>query len=192
MATLTERLALVVDMRSDTAVKKTKELTGVTAKAGKEADKTEKKYRELGTAAKVGLGVAAGVIGAKLIKLTGAAITAASDLAETQNKINVVFGESADVVTELGATSPKALGLSENAAEGAAAAFGAMFKTSGLANDEAADMSVTMVKLASDMASFNNQDPSEMLDRLRSGLSGEAEPLRPFCVLLAGSRVPAQ
>jgi hypothetical protein len=29
-----------------------------------------------------------------------------------------------------------------------------------------------------DMASFHDQDPTEMLERLRSGLSGEAEPRR--------------
>ena len=39
------------------------------------------------------------------------------------------------------------------------------------------------------MASFNNETPEDMLERLRSGLAGEAEPLRRFGVLLSAARV---
>ena len=49
-------------------------------------------------------------------------------------------------------------------------------------------MSKSMVQLAGDMASFHDQDPTEMLETLRSGLSGEAEPLRKFGVLLTRRR----
>jgi hypothetical protein len=50
-------------------------------------------------------------------------------------------------------------------------------------------MSNVMVQLASDMGSFNNEDPTDMLLRLRSGLAGEAEPLRKFGVLLSAAAV---
>jgi hypothetical protein len=55
----------------------------------------------------------------------------------------------------------------------------------GFAREKAADMSVTMVQLASDMASFNNASPEETLDALRAGLAGESEPLRRFGVFLS-------
>ena len=52
-------------------------------------------------------------------------------------------------------------------------------------------MSKCMVQLAGDMASFHDQDPTAMLDALRSGLSGEAEPLKKFGVLMTEATVKA-
>lgn len=122
----------------------------------------------------------------------GDSIKAASDLRESQNKTNVVFGQSAKAVLDFANTAASALGQSKQEALGAAGAFGNMFNTVGLAKNVSAEMSITMVKLASDMASFNNQSPVEMLDKLRSGLSGEAEPLRQFGVLLSEAAVKAK
>jgi predicted metal-binding transcription factor (methanogenesis marker protein 9) len=119
----------------------------------------------------------------------GGAIGAASDLNEEVSKAGVVFGASAGKVEDFAERADKALGQSKQQALAAAGGFGNMFRTIGFAEGAAADMSLTMVQLASDMASFNNQDPSEMLVRLRSGLSGEAEPLRQFGVLLSEARV---
>ena len=136
-------------------------------------------------AALAGVGLSAGVAVAGL----KAAIGAASSLAEAQSKVNVVFGESADVISDFAKTTATAIGLSERATLMAAGAFGNMFNTIGLARAESAAMSNTMVQLAADMASFNDEDPSQMLLRLRSGLAGEAEPLRRFGVLLSAARV---
>ena len=109
---------------------------------------------------------------------------AASALQESQSKANVVFGESVAAVNRFSETSATSFGISQQAALAAAGAYGNMFSTIGLTQSASAEMSVTMVQLAADMASFNDEDPSAMLDRLRSGLSGEAEPLRQFGVLL--------
>jgi hypothetical protein len=119
----------------------------------------------------------------------GGAIGAASDLNEEVSKTGVVFGASAAKVENFANRADRALGQSKTEALAAAGGFGNMFRTIGLAEGEAADMSLTMVKLASDMASFNNQDPSDMLLRIRSGLAGEAEPLRQYGVLLSEARV---
>jgi hypothetical protein len=53
-----------------------------------------------------------------------------------------------------------------------------------MSDEEGADMSITMVKLAADMASFNNASPEETLTALAAGLRGENEPLRRFGILL--------
>ena len=121
----------------------------------------------------------------------GASIRAASDLNEEIAKSEQVFGPAAAEIRSF-AEGAADIGLSERAALGAAGAFGNMFNTVGLAQGASADMSETMVRLAADMASFNNQDPSEMLDKLRSGLAGEAEPLRRFGVLLSEAAVKTQ
>jgi hypothetical protein len=131
----------------------------------------------------VGIGLTA------ILGFFGGAVGAASDLNEEVSKSQVVFGDSADTVEAFADRADRALGQSKAQAMGAAGGFGNMFRTIGLAEDAAAGMSIQMVQLASDMASFNNEDPSDMLDRLRAGLSGEAEPLRRFGVLLSEAAV---
>lgn len=145
--------------------------------------------RGIGVAlAAVGIGI--GISG--LLNFFGSAVGAASDLNEEVSKAGIVFGDSAGEVEAFADKADRALGQSKQQALAAAGGFGNMFRTIGLADDAAAGMSMSMVQLASDMASFNNEDPSDMLDRLRAGLSGEAEPLRRFGVLLSEARVKQQ
>ena len=127
-------------------------------------------------------------IGGAFVAGAVVAVRAASDLGEAQNKVNVIFGESSRAVTEF-AENSASIGLATAEALDAAGAFGSMFDAAGLASAESAEMSTTMVALAGDMASFNNTDPSEMLERLRSGLAGEAEPLRRFGVFISEAAV---
>jgi len=137
-----------------------------------------------------GMKAAAGAMGATLgIALGVQSVRAASDLNEEINKTNVVFGRSRESVLAWSETTATRLGLSQRAALEAAGAYGNMFQTIGLGDAPAAQMSKRMVQLAADMASFHNQDPSEMLLKLRSGLAGEAEPLRQFGVLISEARV---
>jgi hypothetical protein len=137
----------------------------------------------IGNIARIGV-VAGGALAAGI----GVSIKQASDLNEEIDKSKVVFGAASDEVLAF-SRNAATIGLATSEALGAAGAFGNMFNTVGLAQDKSADMSTTMVQLAADMASFNNEDPSEMLLRLRSGLAGEAEPLRRFGVLLSEARV---
>lgn len=119
------------------------------------------------------------------------AIKAASDLGESLNKVRVVFKDASDDVVAFAQNASK-IGLAQAEALDAAAGFGAMAQAAGLAERASADMSIKLVKLAADMASFNNQDPSEMLDRLRSGLAGEAEPLRRFGIFISEARTKTE
>jgi hypothetical protein len=147
--------------------------------------KLEGKLSNLGNAAKRGVGQAAatiktlGVVGAvAAVGIIAKSVTLASDLAETTSKVGVVFGEATDEVLAFGETSAAAIGLSKNAALGAVATYGNLFVSMGLGTDQAADMSTKLVTLAGDLASFNNIDPTEAADKLRAGLTGEAEPLK--------------
>jgi hypothetical protein len=133
--------------------------------------------------------LAAAAAGAAVAKFAIDSISAASDLNEAQNKVNVVFGQSADKVFQFGETSAESFGISERASYDAAAGFGNILTASGLSADAAADMSVKMVALAGDMASFNNIGTDEALEKIRAGLVGEAEPLRTVGVLLSEARV---
>jgi hypothetical protein len=137
--------------------------------------------RSAGLAAVAAGGVAA-VLGTKFV-------TAASNLNEQVNRSNVVFGSSAKAIEAWSKTTADALGLSQRQALEAAGGFGTILQTAGLTEKQAASFSQQLVKLASDMASFNNIDPGQALEKLRSGLAGEAEPLRQVGVLLSENRV---
>lgn len=122
----------------------------------------------------------------------GVAIDAASDLAESTSKANVVFGRFSGTIKEFSEDAPQALGLSSQAALEATATFGNLFTALGLSQQAAADLSPDVVQLASDLASFNNLDVADALEKLRSGLVGEAEPLRALGVSINEAVVSAK
>jgi len=111
-------------------------------------------------------------------------VQAASDLSEQQNKANVVFGESIDIVNRFADNSAQKLGQSQRSVLEAAGTFGNLFKAIGLTDQQSAEFSTTLTGLASDLASFNNSSPDEALQALRAGLVGETEPLKRFGVNL--------
>ena len=116
-------------------------------------------------------------------------VDAGSDLEESLSKVNVVFGESAKGVTDFAKQSAASLGISQQKALEAAGTYGNLLKAFGLTNEQATDMSVNMVQLAADLASFNNTSVDDALLALRSGLSGETEPLKRFGVALNDVRL---
>lgn len=124
-----------------------------------------------------GIGVAAAVGGYK-------AIDAASDLAESQSKVGVIFGNGADNVEAFAATAAKSLGQSKQAVLNAAGVFGTFGQVAGLSGDDLAVFSNDFTALASDLASFNNTSPEEAIEAIGAGLRGEAEPLRRYGILL--------
>ena len=126
--------------------------------------------------------VAAGVIGKQLID-------AASDLEESQSKVNVVFGESAKAVTDFASTAATSMGISKRAALEATGTYGNLLQAFGVAQPQAVEMSTTLVQLAGDLASFNNTSVEDAIQALRSGLSGETEPLKRFGVAINDVRL---
>ena len=129
--------------------------------------------------------------GAQLVGAVGAIaigrqfVNAARDMNETVNKTSVVFGNASDAVVAWSKDSAKAMGISTQQAQEAAGTFGNLFSTMGIGQAASAQMSEKLVGLASDLASFNNADPTDTLNALRSGLVGEVEPLRKFGVNLS-------
>ena len=107
------------------------------------------------------------------------AVDAASGLNEQIAASSVVFGKSAKSVQAWGKTGAQAFGLSQTrSARRRQRLRQHVQHRRARQEDRSPSMSKSMVQLAGDMASFHDQDPSDMLDALRSGLSGEAEPLQ--------------
>lgn len=135
--------------------------------------------------------VAAFGIGAA-VKFFGDSIAGASNRSESASKVGVVFGAQAAQVLAASETSAKAMGLSKTAYLDATGTLGNLLVSLKVAPDAAADMSQQMVKLAGDLASFNNVSPEQALEAIRSGLVGETEPLRQFGVNMDDASLRAQ
>jgi hypothetical protein len=119
-------------------------------------------------------------------------IQKASDLNESMSKSDVVFGDSAGAMEQFGEKAATAFGMSEQAAIEAGASFGNFFEGAGIGTAKAEKMSEKIVALAGDLASFNNLDPADALQKLQSGLAGEAKPLRDVGVFLSDAAVKAK
>ena len=148
--------------------------------------------QNLGKIALGGLAAGALAVGGAIATIGPAAVGAASDLNESMSKANVVFGDSIKVVDQFAASSASSFGIAKQTAYEAAGTFGNLFVTMGLGKNKAADMSVDIVELAADLASFNNIKPEEALEKLRAGLVGETEPLRSLGVNLTADAIKAK
>ena len=126
-----------------------------------------------------------GAIAASSFKL----VSMASNLEESQSKVNTVFGASAGVINEFASTSAKSFGITKQAALEATGTFGNLIQAFGIGRGQAADMSTTLIGLAADLASFNNTSIEDAIQALRSGLSGETEPLKRFGVAINDLRL---
>ena len=128
---------------------------------------------------------AAGAVAAASFKL----VQQASNLEESQSKVNTVFGNSAFIIDNFAKTSAASFGITKQAALEASGTFGNLIQAFGIGEGQAANMSITLVQLAADLASFNNTPIEEAIMALRSGLSGEAEPLKRFGVAINDTRL---
>ena len=116
----------------------------------------------------------------------------ASDLAETQSKVGQIFGESAKELDKWALEAPNALGQTQAAALDAASTMATFGKAAGLTGTELVNFSKETVNLSSDLASFYNADPSEVVTALGAALRGESEPMRKFGVLLNDQTLKAE
>lgn len=137
--------------------------------------------------AKVGIASAAMAAGIGAVGFK--AVMMASDTTESLNKVRVVFGDSAKSVEDFAETAATALRASRQEVLEAAGTFGNLLIASGQSEDAAAKMSIEIVQLGADLASFNNIDSTVALEKLRSGLIGQAEPLQSLGVTLTVAKV---
>lgn len=110
----------------------------------------------------------------------GLAVKAASDLNETVSKTDNVFGDSADAVHKFASTAAKDIGQSRRQAEDATSTFGNLFVQLGVGSTQAAKMSMQMVKLSSDFASFHNADITEVIEAQTAAFRGEYDSVQRF------------
>lgn len=170
---------------ADKAVPEFKRVEQSTESLDKKMEQFGQKLQGFG--AKMSIGVTA-----PLALFGKSALDAASDTDESFSKMNVVFGESARQIDQWAQNAAKNLGVSREQALQTTGTFGNLFTSMGLGQEESAKLSMNIAGLGSDLASFNNIDPTEALDKLRAGLVGEAEPLRALGVNINAAMVEAK
>jgi hypothetical protein len=143
----------------------------------------------VGNLKKVGAALGTTFAASQVAAFAKESIMAASNMAESLSKVQVVFGEGAAEVEAFGKSAAQNLGISNQAALEAAGTYGNLFQAFGLGQAESQKMSTSLVQLAADMASFNNTSIDQAITALRSGLSGETEPLKRFGVALSEVRL---
>jgi hypothetical protein len=118
-------------------------------------------------------------------------VSEASNLNESQNAVNVTFGDAAEGISKLGRNAATAVGLSESAFDGLAVQFSSFATT---VAGPGGDVVTTMADLtgrAADFASVMNLDVQDAAQLFQSGLAGETEPLRKYGLDLSAAAVEA-
>lgn len=113
-----------------------------------------------------------------------ASMKLASDLEESRNKVEVVFGSMAQSVEDFAASALESYGLAEGSALTMASTFGAMASSMGLSEQASASMSTSLTALAADMASFYNVSTEVAQTSLQGVFTGETEALKKFGIVM--------
>ena len=145
----------------------------------------------IGSAIGSAIGIGVGAMASQLADYFRGATDKAADLAESVAKVGETFGSSASQVETYVDQLAARFGIVKREALEAASSFGLMLQGMGMSEGESARASNMLVKLAGDLGSFHNLSTGNVLEKIRSGLSGEMEPLRILGINLAESKVQA-
>lgn len=149
----------------------------------RQIDKIGKKIRSAGASmTRAGAGLAAGALAvASPFALT---IQKASELEETMNKFNVVFGDNAGAVKQWGDEYASQVGRSKKQIADFMAGTQDLLVPLGFDEGAATEMSKQVTQLAVDLASFNNMADEDSLRDLQAALTGSGEVMKKYGVVL--------
>jgi hypothetical protein len=162
--------------------------SGTFNKVGNSADGLGGKMKNFAKVGAAGLAIAGAAAG----KFAIDAISSASDLNETMSKSSVIFGKNAGAIQKWAGGAARTMGLSKNAALGAAAGFGDMFSQIGFSGNQAAKMSKQVVQMSADLGSFNNLETSDVADRMSAAFRGEFDSLQALVPNINATRVETE
>lgn len=120
-----------------------------------------------------------------------ASVNFSSDMQEAVNKVEVAFGNAADSIKSWSSTTLNSIGLAQGTALDMAALFGDMATSMGYSQDAAAQMSMALVNLAADLASFKNIGIDQASTALKSIFTGETESLKELGVVMTQANLEA-
>jgi hypothetical protein len=118
-------------------------------------------------------------------------VTAASDLGESLNAVNVAYGANAKNILALGKTAATSVGLSTAEFNSLAVGFSSFSETIAGSGGDVVGVFQKLSARGADFASVFNLSGgvNEAMDLFRSGLAGETEPLRKFGIDMSAAAV---
>lgn len=191
-----EKLQVILELITGQYKREAKEAATATGQIGDAATRasggTSKLSSGMSRLADTAKVAAIAAVGAGLAKFAVDSIAAASNLEESMNAVNKVFGESADVINNFGQVSANAVGLSTREFNQLATVTGSMLTNLGFNAKAAGQETITLTQRAADMASVFNTDVGTALEAINSALKGEANPIEQFGVKLNDAAVRAR
>jgi plasmid stability protein len=136
--------------------------------------------------------VVGAAVGVTAVAAFSRSISKASDLQETMNKFSVVFGDQATYMEQWATTFAKSVGRSKQEVLDFMSQAQGLVIPMGIDPAEAGKMSQTLAQLSFDLARFHNSTDAEAFEALRSALTGEAEPMKKFGVIVNETAVKAE
>lgn len=111
-------------------------------------------------------------------------VKAATDAVESESLFETSMGSMSGKAREWSVKLRNELGLNDYELRKQAGTFYVMTQSMGLTNDQAYQLSTGMTELAQDMASFYNLSTEEAFIKIKSGITGEMEPLKALGILV--------
>ena len=112
------------------------------------------------------------------------ALQSASDVEEMENKFNVVFSSIGKDVDKWANDFGKAIGRTKTEIKTGVANLGDLLTGYGMTEKASADLSQKVIELSYDLASFNNVQDADAIDRMTKGILGEHEGLKALGISL--------
>jgi phage-related protein len=106
------------------------------------------------------------------------ALESASDVEEMENKFNVVFSEVGSSVDKWASKFGEAIGRTKTEIKTGVTNLGDLLTGYGMTQKEASALSQSVIELSYDLASFNNVQDADAIDRMTKGILGEHEGLK--------------
>lgn len=132
----------------------------------------------LGGFGKAGALIASIALLRKGVQLVGNWVTKSNEYVENLNLFTVSMGKFANEAFEYGQTVEKVMGINLSEWIRGQGVFNQIAFGFGIAEENAYAMSKGLTQLSYDLASFFNLSTEEAMNKVRSGISGELEPLR--------------
>ena len=182
--------------KNEDASDSTEELGNSTKELGNQMDDAGKKAASFGDIFKANILSDLVMDGVRKLKdefvdFAKEGIELASDLTEVQNVVDVTFGDSSGTINNWAKQAATSFGMSELAAKQYTGTLGAMLKSQGITSDSVVQLSTDLVGLAGDIASFYNLDVETAFKKIRSGMSGETEPLKELGINMSVANMSA-
>jgi hypothetical protein len=138
------------------------------------------RFKKFGVNAAKAFAAAGAAAGAMAVKFGKDAVKSASDLNESINALEVVFGDASQEMLKLSDAAARAVGLSKNEFNSLSVSFSAFTKRLATDNKDVVAVTDELTKRIADFASVMNLEVSEAAQVFQSTLAGSSEVARRF------------